>query len=118
MSSLFNQPLEQHHLSRVRPISLRDPLLHEWGDPTIKDPLIARFGDLSPPATMGRCLCTSRDFVLCARELLLDAVLSYKLHFRNPREFFFIRVFCRTLSSEWVERKQTITKSNQQKNTP
>ena len=39
-------------------------------------------------SAMVRCMCTSRDSVLCARALLLHAVLSDELHFRNPREVF------------------------------
>ena len=38
MSSLVIKPLVQHHLSRVRPIQLRDLPLHQWGNLPVKDP--------------------------------------------------------------------------------
>ena len=41
----------------------------------------ACFGDRSPPSFVVRCVCTSRDSVLCARALLLHAALSYDIRY-------------------------------------
>ena len=47
MSSLLTKPLVQHHLSRVRPVQLRDFPLHLWGNLTVKDPLNTLVDDKS-----------------------------------------------------------------------
>ena len=64
-SSLFNRPLAKYHLSRVRPILLRDFPLHQWGTRRRGSPAITLMGRLYESFwTRGRrgdcCVC-----VLC-----------------------------------------------------
>ena len=68
---------------------------------------------------MVRCVCTSRNSVLCASALLLHDVLSYDTSYiLGMLVIFFIRVFCRVLSSELVEQEQTKIQPQPMKNTP
>ena len=66
---------------------------------------------------MVRFMCTARDSVLCARELLLLAVLSDKLHFKNPREVFYFACFAGCFRLDWSSMNKKF-KPQPTKNTP